>query len=133
MVAGTENTMSRKATATSKSKAKAKAAPAGSRRGRSGQPAVAPVASSTAPTGTRATRQRRPAAGNSPPPAVFKTAQVLAALRTGDGATLEQLVSTTGWQPHSVRGFLSGTVKKKLGLTVDRVRTDGVNRYRVAG
>jgi len=39
-----------------------------------------------------------------------------------DGASVEELQAATGWQTHSVRGFLSGTVKKKLGLTVNRHR-----------
>jgi hypothetical protein len=49
-----------------------------------------------------------------------------------DGASLEELQAATGWQTHSVRGFLSGTVKKKLGLTLTSDRAgDGPRRYRV--
>lgn len=49
-----------------------------------------------------------------------------------DGASLEELQAATGWQAHSVRGFLSGTVKKKLGLTLLSERAgDGPRRYRV--
>jgi hypothetical protein len=49
-----------------------------------------------------------------------------------DGASVEELQAATGWQPHSVRGFLSGTVKKKLGLTLTSDRAgDGSRRYRV--
>ncbi len=48
-----------------------------------------------------------------------------------DGATLSELVAATGWQPHSVRGFLSGAVKKKLGLPLVSSRDDdGTRRYR---
>jgi len=50
-----------------------------------------------------------------------------------DGASVAELRAATGWQVHSVRGFLSGTVRKKLGLTLSSERVgDGPRRYRVA-
>ncbi len=43
-------------------------------------------------------------------------------------------MQVSGWQAHSVRGFLSGTAKKRLGLTVESFReADGVRRYRIGG
>ena len=47
-----------------------------------------------------------------------KTATILEMLKRPDGATAKELLKATGWQPHSLRGFLSGTISKKLGLTV---------------
>lgn len=64
---------------------------------------------------------------------VSKTGTVLKKLRTSRGATIQSLMEATGWQAHSVRGFLSGTVRKKLGLTVvSEVGKDGVRHYRIA-
>ena len=57
---------------------------------------------------------------------------ITALLKQVTGATLAELTAATGWQAHSVRGFLSGTLKKKLGYTVESERgDDGVRRYRI--
>lgn len=45
---------------------------------------------------------------------------VIGLLSRHDGATLEELMNATGWQAHSVRGFISGTLRKKHGLSVTR-------------
>ena len=61
-----------------------------------------------------------------------KTAKILDLLKRPTGATLKDLMKTTGWLPHSVRGFLSGTVGKKMGLTVTSVKgDDGERTYSV--
>ena len=61
-----------------------------------------------------------------------KTAKVLAMLRRTEGATLQQIMSVTGWQAHSVRGFVSGTLGKKLHLTVVSAKGEnGQRRYSV--
>ena len=61
-----------------------------------------------------------------------KPAKVLALLQRPNGVSLPELIRATGWQPHSVRGFLSGTVGKKMGLAVESVKTeDGERRYSV--
>lgn len=61
-----------------------------------------------------------------------RTAQVLALLRAEGGVSLEQLVQATGWQKHSIRGFLSGTIRKKLGMKLMSFRdADGARVYRI--
>jgi len=63
-----------------------------------------------------------------------KAAQVLDLLKKAEGATLAELMKATGWQAHSVRGFLSGTVSKKLGLAVTSAKVeDGERTYFVKG
>jgi hypothetical protein len=59
-----------------------------------------------------------------------KTAKLLELLRRPGGATAKELMKATGWQPHSVRGFLSGMVGKKMGLTIESAkREDGARVY----
>ena len=61
-----------------------------------------------------------------------KTAQILDLLKRPGGVTAKELMKATGWQAHSVRGFLSGTVGKKMGLTVTSTKgEDGERTYRV--
>ena len=61
-----------------------------------------------------------------------KAAKVLALLKRPQGASLKQLLNATGWQPHSIRGFLSGTVGRKLGLKISSIKTEsGGRRYAV--
>src|SRR5579862_9721460 len=61
-----------------------------------------------------------------------KTAKVLNLLKRPGGATAKELMKATGWQPHSVRGFLSGTVGKKMGLAVSSTKgEDGERSYSV--
>jgi hypothetical protein len=61
-----------------------------------------------------------------------KTAKVLDLLKRQGGVTAKELMKATGWQPHSVRGFLSGTVGKKMGLAVTSTKAeDGERSYSV--
>lgn len=62
-----------------------------------------------------------------------KSAAVLALLSSKDGTTITEIAAATGWQNHSVRGFLSGTVRKKLGREIASAVVDGERRYRIAG
>ena len=55
-------------------------------------------------------------------------------MRRSKGATLAEIMEKTGWQAHTVRGFVSGTLIKKLGLKVDSFRSDEKERcYRITG
>jgi Protein of unknown function (DUF3489) len=61
-----------------------------------------------------------------------KTDKVLDLLKRTGGVTGKELMKVTGWQPHSVRGFLSGTVGKKMGLTVISTESeDGERSYSI--
>jgi hypothetical protein len=61
-----------------------------------------------------------------------KTSKVLDLLKRSGGVTAKELMKATGWQPHSVRGFLSGTVGKKMGLTVTSTKgEDGERTYSI--
>ncbi|MEX0644789.1 MAG: DUF3489 domain-containing protein [Parvularculaceae bacterium] len=63
-------------------------------------------------------------------PTKSKTDTILGLLRRKNGATIDELGKATEWQEHSVRGFLSGTVKKKLELTLTNEKFEsGVQRY----
>ena len=62
-----------------------------------------------------------------------KKAAILALLRRPDGATLKDLMAATGWQAHSVRGFISGAIVRKMGLKVEsQKRADGERAYSIA-
>src|ERR1017187_8541842 len=62
-----------------------------------------------------------------------KTATVLALIQRAKGATLAEIMDATSWQAHSVRGFISGTLGKKMGLKVDSTkRDDGTRVYSIA-
>jgi len=62
-----------------------------------------------------------------------KTAKILTLLKRPGGASLPELRKTTGWQAHSVRGFLSGVLKKKMGLRLHSSRRENGERvYRLA-
>ena len=63
-----------------------------------------------------------------------KIAKVLDLLRRSGGATGKELMKATGWQAHSVRGFMSGALGKKMGLAVTSTKAEGEElRYSVKG
>ncbi len=61
-----------------------------------------------------------------------KQDRILALLSREDGASIEEILQATQWQQHSIRGFISGTVKRKLGFAVRSTKTEGeARRYRI--
>ena len=81
-----------------------------------------------AKSGKRASRIQDPAATGRR----GKTGRILKLLRRPGGATLKQLIAATRWQAHSVRGFLSGALKKKMGLKIVSTKpVSGNRRYSI--
>ncbi|MBZ5633299.1 MAG: DUF3489 domain-containing protein [Acidobacteriia bacterium] len=84
---------------------------------------------------TKAKPARKATHGKKPAPARrgTKTAKILDLLKRPGGVTLKELMKATGWQAHSVRGFLSGTLGKKMETPVESSKyADGERCYRVS-
>src|SRR5262249_8802832 len=62
-----------------------------------------------------------------------KQARVVAMLKAPAGATMDAMMKATGWQQHSVRGFLAGVVRKRLKLKLGSKKIDGKRVYHIAG
>jgi hypothetical protein len=75
-----------------------------------------PQASESVPAASPGARTRAPRAGT-------KQARMIELLKRPEGATVEQIAEATGWQHHTIRGAISGALKKKLGLTIEASRT----------
>jgi Protein of unknown function (DUF3489) len=76
-------------------------------------------------------KRSAPASSKSPARSATKHDRIIAMLRTSAGATIASLVTATEWQQHSVRGFLAGVVRKKLGLNLVSEQTDKGRVYRI--
>ena len=88
---------------------------------------------STARKAAKPVSRKRPAPASSKPAAGpdTKHARIIAMLRTPAGATIAAIMTATDWQQHSVRGFLAGVVRKKLGLNLVSEQTDRGRVYRI--
>jgi hypothetical protein len=95
----------------------------------------AQAAQEAKPARRRAKAKAKPAkaapAAKPTPRAGTKQAKLIELLRRAEGATVEQIAKVTGWQKHTIRGAISGALKKKLGLTVEATRTREVGPNRV--
>src|ERR1700723_608547 len=91
------------------------------------------VAPAKAKAGKRATpKKKAPKSARNDAREGSKTAMILDLLKRPGGATAKELLKATNWQPHSLRGFLSGTVGKKTGLAVTSTKAeDGERSYSV--
>jgi hypothetical protein len=104
-----------------------------SRSTRSGKLGRGAGEDATASSRPRATT-RKPLKGAQPVPQArgTKHAQLLSLLSRPEGATIEDMMQATNWQQHSVRGFLAGTVRKRLGLALTSSKSGGeARRYRI--
>src|SRR5689334_14890584 len=71
--------------------------------------------------------------GKQAPDKGTKQAKVIALLRSPAGTTIDAMMKATGWQQHSVRGFLAGVVLKRLMLKLGSKKVDGKRIYRITG
>jgi hypothetical protein len=94
------------------------------------KPAVSAIA--TAPVVTpvpNPIRKIKTAEANS----TSKQSRVVAMLQSPNGTTIAKMMKATGWQKHSVRGFLAGVVRKRLKLKLTSAKVDGDRVYLIAG
>ena len=96
-------------------------------------PAFAPQAAPVAPKKSKAAKESKPKEAAPVAREGSKKSIVLELLKRPDGATLQDLMSATNWMAHSVRGFISGALGKKMGITVESIKTpEGARSYRIA-
>jgi hypothetical protein len=89
-------------------------------------------AAHTAPVATKRGRAAKDTSSSSAARVGSKTATILGLLKRREGATLKELMDATEWQAHSVRGFVSGTLRKKMGLKIESDKAaDGERTYSI--
>jgi hypothetical protein len=92
---------------------------------------VAKAPKATKP-GTKSPKAPKAKAAKGAPRSGSKTEMVLALMRRKEGVTLAEIAKATDWQNHSIRGFVSGHVIKKMGLKVESSKSDaGERTYRI--
>jgi hypothetical protein len=79
----------------------------------------------------RAEQHHQSGRKDKPGNAQSKQSRVIAMLRSPPGATIDAIMKITGWQQHSVRGFLSGVVRKRLKLKLSSEKVDGNRVYQI--
>jgi hypothetical protein len=84
-----------------------------------------PATATSTVVAARALQQTKEAAAGS------KQSRVIAMLQSPAGATIAAMMKATGWQPHSVRGFLAGVVRKRLKLTLTSKKIAGTPVYQI--
>jgi hypothetical protein len=92
---------------------------------------VAPSATPVAVAKPIQSAPRKPKPPNSEPGSKQDT--VIAMLKSPAGTTIDAMMKATGWQQHSVRGFLAGVVRKRLKLKLGSEKIDGKRVYRITG
>ena len=107
--------------ATKKPRVPARGTHVASAKGKSGKKATPPKKAAKAPKVPKAALEAPKAKGTREG---SKTAQILELLKRPGGATLQELMAATEWQPHSIRGFISGALGKKMGLAVESAKSD---------
>jgi Protein of unknown function (DUF3489) len=88
--------------------------------------ALSPATATPLKQPTAALKSNKAASGS-------KQARVIAMLQSPAGASIATMMKATGWQQHSVRGFLSGVVRKRLKLKLGSKKVDGNRVYQIAG
>ena len=113
--------------ASKKARAPKRDAHVASAKGKSGKKATPPKKAAKAPKAAKGALEALKAKGTREG---SKTAQIVELMKRPGGATMQEIMKATEWQPHSVRGFISGTLGKKMGLSVESAKSeDGQRTY----